>query len=153
VQILRYGFLPDTGGPGRHRGGLALVREYRFLEEEGILQIRSDRHRSRPYGLAGGRPGAPSQNILNPEDEARVLPSKTLLTIRYGDVLRHVLAGAGGHGDPFTRDPQKVLDDVQDEKVTLAAAERDYGVAIDSEAWAVDHGKTGELRRSLLAKK
>ena len=153
LQILRYGFLPDTGGPGKYRGGLSIVREYRFTEAEGVLQIRSDRHRSRAYGLAGGTPGAPSQNTLNPGGEARVLPSKTLLNIRSGDILRHVMAGAGGHGDPFTRNPEKVLEDVRDEKVTLAAAERDYGVAIDSETWAVDHGKTGELRRNLLAKK
>ena len=76
------GFLPDTGGPGKHRGGLALVREYRFTEAEGTLQIRSDRHRSRPYGLSGGSPGTLSRNILNPDGEARTLPSKTLLTPR-----------------------------------------------------------------------
>jgi len=147
VQILLYGFLPDTGGPGKHRGGLAMVREYRFMEEEGILQIRSDRHRSRPYGLAGGRPGSPSQNILNPDGEGRVLPSKTLLTLRRGDVLRHHLAGAGGYGDPLKRDPGKVLEDVLDEKVTLTAAERDYGVIVDPKTWTVDDRKTEALRR------
>ena len=152
LQILRYGFLPDTGGPGKYRGGLAIVREYRFTEEEGVLQIRSDRHRSRPYGLSGGKSGTPSQNILNPDGEARLLPSKTLLTLRRGDVLRHILAGAGGHGDPFTRDPEKVLDDVRDEKVTLAAAERDYGVVVDPETWTVDHRKTGELKGNRQAK-
>ena len=147
LQILRYGFLPDTGGPGKHRGGLAILREYRFTEEEGTLQIRSDRHRSRPYGLAGGQPGTPSQNVLNPDGEARRLPSKTLLTVRKGDVLRHVLAGAGGHGDPFVRDPERVLDDVLDEKVTLAAAEGDYGVVIDPKTRTVDRRRTEALRR------
>ena len=126
-----------------------MVREYRFLEEEGTLQIRSDRHRARPYGLAGGRPGAPSRNVLNPEGEARVLPSKTLLTLRRGDVLRHSLAGAGGHGDPLERDPQKVLDDVLDEKVSAAAAERDYGVAIDPQTWTVDYRRTEALRKEM----
>ncbi len=146
LQILRYGFLPDTGGPGKHRGGLALVREYRFTEAEGTLQIRSDRHRSRPYGLSGGSPGTLSRNILNPDGEARTLPSKTLLTIRKGDVLHHVLAGAGGWGDPLERGPERVLEDVRNEKLTLAAAERDYGVAIDPRTWTVDRDRTGALR-------
>jgi N-methylhydantoinase B len=146
LQILQYGFLPDTGGAGKHRGGLSLVRVYRFTEAEGTLQIRSDRHRSRPYGLAGGRPGGRSGNTLNPDGDARVLPSKTLLTIRRGDVLRHVLAGAGGWGDPLARDPARVLRDVRDEKVTVAAAERDYGVAIDPETWTVDRERTAALR-------
>ncbi len=149
VQILRYGFLPDTGGPGKYRGGLAMVREYRFTEEEGTLQIRSDRRRFRPYGLAGGQPGASSQNILNPGGEARLLPSKTLLTLRRGDVLLHTLAGAGGHGDPFTRDPEQVLDDALNEKVSLAAAEQDYGVAIDPQTWTVDRARTEALRKTL----
>ncbi len=147
LQILRYGFLPDTGGPGKHRGGLALVREYRFTEDEGTLQIRSDRHRTRPYGLSGGKPGTLSQNILNPDGEARVLPSKTLLTIHKGDILRHILAGAGGYGNPLERDPDRVLDDVQNEKLTPAAAERDYGVIIDPRTLTVDRDRTETLRR------
>ncbi len=76
LEILQYGFLTDTGGPGRYRGGLGIVREYRFTEAEGVLQIRSDRHASRPYGLAGGKPGAASSNVLNPEGESETLPRR-----------------------------------------------------------------------------
>lgn len=146
LEILQYGFLADTGGPGKYRGGLGIVREYRFTEEEGVLQIRSDRHQSRAYGLAGGGPGAASSNVLNPDGEARVLPAKTLVNLRRGDVLRHTLAGAGGHGDPYERDPEAVLADVRNEKVTLGTAEEDYGVAINRETWEVDLGRTSELR-------
>ena len=111
IAIERYGFLPDTGGPGRFRGGLALVRQYRFLEAEGVLQLRTDRRRFLPYGLAGGRPGTPSANLLNPGGEARELPGKCTITVRRGDVFRHVLAGAGGWGDPLERDPERVGQD------------------------------------------
>jgi N-methylhydantoinase B len=128
LRIERYGFVPDSGGPGRYRGGLALVKEYRFLEAEGTLQIRSDRHRFRPYGLDGGGPGAPASNVLNPgTPEERVLPSKTLLRIKRGDLLRHTLAGAGGYGDPRRRDPDRLRDDLRNGKVTPEAARRDYG--------------------------
>jgi Hydantoinase/oxoprolinase N-terminal region/Hydantoinase B/oxoprolinase/Hydantoinase/oxoprolinase len=86
-------YLPDSGGAGRFRGGLALVREYRFEEAEGALQLRTDRRRHLPYGLQGGRDGTPSANLLNPgTPAARDLPAKCTLTLRRGDVFRHVYA-------------------------------------------------------------
>ena len=94
-MIERYGYLPDTGGPGKLRGGLALERQYRFLEAEGVLQLRTDRRSHAPYGLAGGRPGTPSGIVLNPGTEERQLPAKCTLTVRSGDVYRHELGGAG----------------------------------------------------------
>ncbi|MBB30336.1 MAG: hypothetical protein CME25_15705 [Gemmatimonadetes bacterium] len=139
------------GGPGKYRGGLALVREYRFTETEGTLQIRSDRHKSNPYSLNGGHPGTRSANVLNPQKEALALPAKTLLTINNGDVLRHTLAGAGGHGDPLYRDPERVLEDVRNEKVSLDSAREIYGVAIHPETWSIDPGLTNSLRRKATA--
>lgn len=147
LEILRYGFLTDTGGPGKYRGGLGIVREYRFTEEEGVLQIRSDRHDSRPYGLAGGLSGAHSSNVLNPDREANRLPAKTLVQLKRGDILRHTLAGAGGFGNPTDRDSAKVAEDVLNEKVSADAAERDYGVVIDRKTFAVDEEATKALRK------
>jgi len=146
IVIQRYGYLPDSGGPGRFRGGLALVREYRFENEEGTLQLRTDRRRFLPYGLQGGCPGTPSRNVLNPDGERRELPAKCTLTLRRGDVFRHVLAGAGGWGDPFTRDPERVLRDVREEKLTPEYARREYGVAIDPATWTVLREETARLR-------
>jgi N-methylhydantoinase B len=149
IVIPRYGYLPDSGGPGAFRGGLALVREYRFENPEGTLQLRTDRRKFLPYGLAGGRDGTPSQNILNPETDARQeLPGKCTLIVRRGDVYRHVLAGAGGWGDPFTRDPARVLHDVREEKITPEYARREYGVAIDTATWTVQEDETARLRAS-----
>ena len=147
LEILQYGFIPDTGGPGKYRGGLSLIREYRFTEDEGILQIRSDRHISQPYGLQGGKPGALSSNVLNPDGEARKLPGKCLITLKKGDVLRHILAGAGGWGDPFARESERVLEDVQNEKISIASAKRDFGVAIDPETLTIDSEATAVLRK------
>ncbi|MBI3978186.1 MAG: hydantoinase B/oxoprolinase family protein [Chloroflexi bacterium] len=147
LRIEEYGFIPDSGGPGTYRGGLALVRQYRFLEESGTLQIRSDRAEQGPYGLAGGGAGRVCRNILNPGPAERLLPPKTLLTIRRGDVFRHELAGAGGWGDPFGRDPLAVLADVQNEKVTVDHARKMYGVVLSERTVRVDEAATAALRR------
>lgn len=147
LRIEEYGFLPDSGGPGKHRGGLGLVRQYRFLEETGTLQIRSDRTLFPAYGLAGGRPGRLCRNVLNPGPNERLLPAKTLLAIRAGDVFRHELAGAGGWGDPFERDPLAVLADVRAGKVSREHAREAYGVVIKADATGVDWEATERARR------
>ena len=53
LRIERYGLVPDSGGAGRHRGGLAYVREYTVLAERATLTIRTDRRDHPPYGLDG----------------------------------------------------------------------------------------------------
>ena len=146
LRIERYGYVPDSGGAGKHRGGLAVVRQYRFLEATGTLQLRTDRRRFLPYGLAGGREGTPSDNILNPDGDRRQLPTKCTLEIREGDVFRHLLAGAGGWGDPLARDPELVLKDVLEEKLTAGYARREYGVAIDLAGRKVLAEETAQLR-------
>ncbi|MFN8536797.1 MAG: hydantoinase B/oxoprolinase family protein [Thermomicrobiales bacterium] len=147
LEILSCEFITDVGGPGKFRGGMSVRRDYRFLEDEGVLQVRADRFRFRPYGLYGGQEGRPGRNILNPgTPEERELPGKFTMTIRRGDVYRHEQAGAGGWGDPFERDPAAVLRDVRNGFVSPEAARRDYGVAIDTATWAVDEGETARLR-------
>jgi len=151
LRIERYGFVPDTGGAGRYRGGLSIVREYRALADDIQFSIRSDKRDHPPTGLMGGGPGAPSMNVLNPEKENRVLP--VLLTepeiLNRGDVIRHVMAGAGGYGNPFEREPEMVLQDVLNEKVSLDGAEKDYGVAIDREHMEVNLDRTRRLRERM----
>jgi N-methylhydantoinase B len=71
----------------------------------------------------------PSENYLNPDGENRTLPSKLTMTIRRGDVFRHVLAGAGGWGDPLERDPAAVFKDVRNELLSAGKAEADYGLS------------------------
>ncbi len=150
IRINEYGMLADTGGAGRFRGGLGLVREYEILCDEAILNVRSDKRRYPPHGLFGGRDGSPSWNYLNPGRSDRVLP--VLMTrvekLHRGDVFRHEMAGGGGYGDPLERDPERVLRDVIEERVSAAHARRHYGVVVlESEgAWALDLGASERLR-------
>ena len=146
VEILANELVTDHCGAGRFRGGAPFYRDYRMSEEEAIVQVRSDRQVRLPYGLYGGKPGAPGAVVLNPEGEAKTLTSKVTMTCHRGDVVRWVLPGGGGWGDLLERDPQRVLRDVRNEIVSAAAAERDYGVVVDPERWAVDEAATGKLR-------
>lgn len=132
VEITCYSFVQNSGGPGRHRGGVALMRGYRLLEEEAELVMRSDRRRILPYGLFGGRPGTPSWNLINPGPGQTVLPVCPMKStpMKKGDVFLHIQAGAGGYGDPLDREPEKVLADVLNELFTAAYAADVYGVVI-----------------------
>src|SRR5947199_8111548 len=142
LSITAYELVTDKAGAGKFRGGVAFRRDYRFLEQEGMLQVRSDRRDHRPFGLYGGNPGAPSENYLDPDGENRLLPSKLTMTIKKGEVFRHVLAGAGGWGDPLERDPAAVLRDVRNELLSPEKAEADYGVVVNLAAWKVDEAAT-----------
>jgi len=128
VLIEEFGFLPDSCGAGRFRGGLGLVRQYRLLAREAVLQLRADRHHFAPFGLAGGQPAQRSRNLLNPDGEARELPAKVTMTIHAGDVIRHEQPGGGGHGDPARRDPAAITRDLADGKITPDHARRFYGL-------------------------
>ena len=151
IQLLAYEFIPDKAGAGKYRGGTPYRRDYRFLEAEGVLQVRSDRRDFRPYGLYGGQPGKPSHNYLNPDGENRFLPSKVTMIITRGDVFRHEVAGAGGWGDPLERDPVAVLKDARNELISLEVAMDEYGVVIDAHTWTVDTTATQRLREDMRA--
>jgi N-methylhydantoinase B len=150
IRIERYGFVADTGGAGKHRGGLAIERNYRVLSDRALLNVRSDKRAFPPHGLYEGKEGAPSMNILRSGTDARVLP--VLLSepvpMKKGDIFCHQMASGGGYGAAFERDPALVLNDVVQGKVTIGGAERDYGVAIipADQGYVVDKKKTALLR-------
>ncbi|ATY14075.1 5-oxoprolinase [Amycolatopsis sp. AA4] len=145
LRIDGYGYLPDSGGAGRWRGGLATFRDMTLLAPEASVQIRSDRRKFLPYGLDGGAPGTPSLNVLDQGGPGeRVLESKPHFTMTAGSRHRHVTAGGGGHGHPFGREPERVLEDVLDGKVTREGAARDYGVVIDD--GGIDLAATAAVR-------
>jgi N-methylhydantoinase B len=148
LEVTRYGLVQDSGGAGERRGGLAFERAFRLLADDAVFTLRADRRDHPPYGLDGARPGTGSRNVLTSGGTVRNLPTMPMeaIKLRRGDVLHHVAAGGGGHGDPWHRAPALVLEDVLDEKVSLAAARRDYGVVIDPDALCVDEAATAALR-------
>jgi N-methylhydantoinase B len=148
LLVERYGFVPDSGGAGEYRGGLALERHLRFLADRSIAQIRSDRRDITPYGLEGGSSGAGSAvNIARAGGGVEEKPSKFLTELKRDDVLRIRLASGGGYGDPLTRVPERVLNDLREEKITVAHAAAAYGVVLTGDPPEVDEAATAKLRR------
>ena len=150
IRINQYGLVPDTGGAGQYRGGLALMREYESLHDGALLNVRSDKRDFPPHGLFNGKNGKPSKNILNPDSKHKILPvlMTEVETLNRGDVFRHIMAGGGGYGNPLKRTPELVLKDVIEEKVTIAGAREDYRVVIikKAEEFIIDSMATKKLR-------
>ena len=148
VLIEEYGFLPDTGGPGKYRGGLSIFRQWQWLGDECAIQVYTDRQKFPPYGLYGGKPGTPcSYTIIRENGEVEDMPTKSLRRIKRGERLRFVMSGAGGWGDPLERETWRVLDDVRNGKVTAGSARDDYGVIVDVASMTVDEEATSQLRQ------
>jgi len=153
VEVSCYAFAENSGGPGRHRGGYSSKKAYRILTDEVNLNIRSDRRANLPYGLNGGLPGTPSWNIVNPGPKQKLLPTCPMgsTVLNRDDVFFHVQPGGGGYGDPLERNPERVLDDVLNEFITLDYAFDVYGVAISN--GRVDTDATATRRAELAAMK
>ena len=108
IVIERYGLVPDSGGAGRYRGGLAIERVWRVTVPGTLLQVRSDRQVHRPYGLAGGQPGAASSNLLLRVDGSiERMPPMFGAALEPGDVFHHQMPAGGGFGEPLERDPER----------------------------------------------
>ena len=151
LRVEEYSLLPNTGGAGKYRGGLGIVRSWRFLEKEGVMQFESERRRFEPFGLHGGKKGTLSSlEMVHANGTVEPLPGKFVGTIRLGNLIRHWTPGAGGWGNPYERDVEAVLADVQEEKITVEHAWDEYGVAIEANTLRVDSART-EQKRHLMA--
>ncbi len=150
IVVERFELIADSAGAGQFRGGCGLRRDLRFLADEGQLTNLSERQRFAPYGLFGGKSGALARTVINPGGDAEPVPGKQSRGFAYGDVISFQQSGAGGYGDPFARDPARVLDDVLDDYVSVDAARREYGVVVGGEGidLHVDIAATRVLRAS-----
>jgi N-methylhydantoinase B len=140
--------VPDSGGPGRMRGGLGRKMAIRVPDDDFgpqppvTVAVQAGRFRYPPEGMFGGRPGSRARFERNgqPAD-----PSGLTHCDR-GDLIEFYSAGGGGCGDPFERDPEAVESDVANGYVSVESARADYGVVIDPGALKVDLEATMWLR-------
>ena len=152
IRILEYGLAPDSGGAGKHRGGLATSMLFQVFAPHTVLTARNrDRMAFTPWGIAGGAAGKPSRFIRNPGTAEEVdLGNTDVVTVEPGDVIRIEAAGGGGWGPAHERDPRAVLADVVGGFVTVDGAARDYGVVVRD--GAVDERATAGRRRAMAAR-
>lgn len=128
LTVEEYRIVPDSGGAGRNRGGTATERVLRFADPT-RLTIATDRTRTRPFGVAGGGPGASAElDAVTPGGDTEVLPAKGSREIGVDTRVRYRTAGAGGYGDPDERATERVIADVVDGYVSRAEAVSSYGL-------------------------
>jgi N-methylhydantoinase B len=147
VRVEEYALVADSCGAGKWRGGLGVARSYRLLAPEAGLQLRADRMKILPYGLAGGGPATGAINEITTNAGEHIdLPSKINRRMAQGDLVRHVQPGGGGFGDPLTRDPARVARDVWNTKVSAAYAREHHRVVVDPDTGVLDAVATTALR-------
>ncbi|CCF00644.1 putative hydantoin utilization protein B (plasmid) [Sinorhizobium fredii HH103] len=146
IRFLRYGLQPDTGAPGRYRGGLSAIMEFEVSAPETVVTARNRNRSIMPsWGLNGGHAGVISRFIRNPgRSDETDLGNTDVVRLNPGDVIRVIGPGAGGYGDPFERPANVVLFDVRRGAVSLESARCDYGVAIITDE--IDADATAALR-------
>ncbi|MBA2510601.1 MAG: hydantoinase B/oxoprolinase family protein [Rubrobacter sp.] len=149
MLVDEYSVRPDSCGAGQFRGGCGIKKVYRFLAD-GAITYQDDRAVTFPYGVAGGKPGAPSKKTLvRTNGETVEMPSKVRdVPVYEGDRLLFETAGAGGVGDPLERDPDAVAKDVRWSLVSRESAEREYGVVLGDDG-PVDVAATDTMREEI----
>jgi N-methylhydantoinase B len=138
---------PDSGGPGRYRGGVGSRKTFRLLEGEARLSCLGDRELYPPPGVLGGGHGAAHGLLLNEgqADSGNLTLKAVGHVLHAGDRVTILAGGGGGYGDPLERDPALVVDDVAKGLETPAHALAAYGVVVSQDG-TVDEVATGEER-------
>ncbi len=146
-RVERFELRRDSGGAGKYRGGLGVVRDYRLGFDAG-LTVTTDRVKyTPPWGVFGGSSGETNITVVTRADGSEERWRKiSNLPLKEGEIVSFRGGGGGGYGSPLDRDPQAVLDDVISEYVSLGAAEGEYGVVIDPSGLTIDVEKTKAAR-------
>jgi N-methylhydantoinase B len=151
IVVERYALVPDSGGAGRHRGGLGVERVVRARTDI-TLNTQIERAHCHPWGLNGGRDGKGNAVALRFGTQWKTeFPNAKVLVaqIKTGDAFRLRSGGGGGYGSPLERPVEDVREDVRQGYVSVHEAAEFYGVVIDGETFKVNEGATALLRERL----
>ena len=149
LLVERCALARDSGGAGKHRGGLGLVKEVRILRGTARVAACLERSAVSPRGTQGGLPGERARiRVVGPDGgEEGKTPVKGWVTFDAPAGTRIILqtAGGGGFGSPLERDPELVRQDVLEGLISRRAAEEIYGVVLTADL-KVDAAKTARRR-------
>lgn len=148
IRIMEYGIRPDTGGPGKYRGGCGVFRQY-VVDAPALLYLWFERSVTPAWGLFGGMDAAGPDVIVNAgrEDERHMLKVNAL-PLQPGDTVTYYTGGGGGYGLPWERDPERVRMDVIKGYVSRAKAESDYSVVLRDDL-SIDEKATEDRRKAI----
>jgi len=151
VRFTQWALRPDSGGPGKHRGGLGAIYEIAPLSEgDTEVFLLGERGKFPPFGVNGGKAAALNRFVFRDRTGEHQVPLVTKTTdvkVTNADIVRLESPGGGGFGDPRQRDAALVARDVRFGYVSVESARRDYGVALRADG-GVDEAVTADLRRS-----
>ena len=150
VVCVQRALRPDSGGPGKFRGGLGVIQQIELLTSA-MYQAQIERTQCPPWGLLGGQAALPNGVTIGRADgTVERFPSGKVNPLRLdnGDSYSTLVGGGGGFWSPLERDPERVLRDVCSGYVSVEAAEREYGVIVQAQGrhFTLDLEATQHLR-------
>jgi N-methylhydantoinase B len=151
LVIERCRLVPDSGGAGKSRGGLGVESVVRARSDI-VFSTQIDRILCKPWGLAGGLDASGNEiGLRTGGDWSAAFPNGKLHIDRMkaGDAVRMRSGGGGGYGSPLERPMERVIEDVRQGYVSVAAAKELYGVVIAEEGLTLDRAATDYLRSQL----
>ena len=140
----------DSGGPGRFRGGLGLVRKVEVLAQSASLSTVTDRSAIPPFGIFKGQSGYGQYWSVIRNGIEKPLPFSGKVSnykLKKGDIFQCLTAGGGGYGDPLERDPDIVRKDVIEGYVSMEAARETYGVVLNETDISIREQETQDQRQ------
>ena len=127
-RVERYALWESSGGPGKYRGGMGVVRDYRVLANDIVVSLSSERQHVAAAGAGGGGQGTLGAFVLNPDSaQERKLPAAAAdVKLPRDSVLRISTPSGGGYGDARKRDPAQIERDLAEERVSARQARSVY---------------------------
>lgn len=127
LRVVSYGFVDDSGGAGRYRGGAGLRRVIAPVDHECTFNGAGERFANAPWGIFGGGPGRTGRFVLQGDGEERVLSAKPMgVPVRQNQSIAVETPGAGGYGRAEQRSAETVAEDALSGKYTMEFLDRNY---------------------------
>jgi len=130
LMVDRYELIQDSGGVGRWQGGMGIHRQIRAIGHEAVFRVAGTRQKTAPWGLFGGKEGAPGTVIIHPNGTHNIPRSEKQLGP--GDAVSILTPGGGGYGDPQERDKTLVARHLREGKISSERAASEYGFTPES---------------------
>ncbi|SDJ13149.1 hydantoinase B/oxoprolinase family protein [Natribacillus halophilus] len=141
LKLKHYGLRNNSGGPGKSRGGLGVIREYEICSDDASLTLWFERSITPAWGLFEGQSGSPPNVTVQKNDSVESMLKVSGKSLESGDIVKVETGGGGGFGPPFHRTPELVREDVLDGYIDTNDALNEYGVVL-TEDWEIDYEET-----------